>query len=157
MSQFTACLEQHSVKVPDQSAQPPQRRSAFAGWSTSIRRRAWGQGSETFRRALEACRRYAPQNGQMAPQNGQTAPPASALANRPDVLLANEPTGNLDTATGEKIMTLLRALSAESGHTLILITHDTEIATRSPRVIRMQDGRLLTGSALEEPEREGRA
>jgi putative ABC transport system ATP-binding protein len=119
--------------------------------------RLGGEGSETFRRALEACRRYAPQNGQMAPQNGQMAPPTSALANQPDVLLADEPAGNLDTATGEEIMTLLRALSTESGHTLILITDDTEIATRSPRVIRMQDGRLLTGSAHEEPEREGRA
>lgn len=116
MSQRTACLEQHGVKVPDQSAQPPQRRSAFARWSTSIRRGAWGQGSETFRRALEACRRYAPENGQMAPQNGQMAPPADALANQPNVLLADEPTGNVDTATREEIMTLLRALAAESGH-----------------------------------------
>jgi putative ABC transport system ATP-binding protein len=82
------------------------------------------------------------------------APPASALANQPDVLLADEPTGNLDTATGEEIMTLLQVLSAESRHTGILVTHDTDIAARSPRVIRMQDGRLLAGSAHEEPERE---
>ena len=68
---------------------------------------------------------------------------ARALANRPHVLLADEPTGNLDTATGEEIVALLQALSDEGGHTVLLITHDAGVAERSPRVIRMQDGRLL--------------
>jgi putative ABC transport system ATP-binding protein len=68
---------------------------------------------------------------------------ARALANSPHVLLADEPTGNLDTTTGEDIMALLKRLSTHGGHTVVLITHDTEIAERAPRVIRMQDGRLL--------------
>ena len=72
---------------------------------------------------------------------------ARALANKPHVLLADEPTGNLDSATGEEIMSLLKALSADGGHTVILITHDTEIAAQAARVIRMQDGRLLAGEA----------
>src|SRR5438270_1788290 len=67
---------------------------------------------------------------------------ARALANKPHVLLADEPTGNLDTATGEEIMALLQGLSTEGGHTVVLITHDVEIAAHAPRVIRMQDGRL---------------
>ena len=67
---------------------------------------------------------------------------ARALANKPHVLLADEPTGNLDTATGEEIMALLKGLSTEGGHTVVLITHDVEIAAQAPRVIRMQDGRL---------------
>jgi putative ABC transport system ATP-binding protein len=67
---------------------------------------------------------------------------ARALANDPHVLLADEPTGNLDSVTGEEIMALLRRLSTEEGHTVVLITHDVEIAARAPRVIRMQDGRL---------------
>jgi ABC-type lipoprotein export system ATPase subunit len=65
------------------------------------------------------------------------------------VLLADEPTGNLDTATGEEIMALLKSLSTDSGHTVILITHDVEIAAQAPRVIRMQAGRLL--APIEEP------
>ncbi len=72
---------------------------------------------------------------------------ARALANEPHVLLADEPTGNLDSATGDEIMMLLKGLSANSGHTVILITHDTEIAARAPRVIRMHDGRLVVGSS----------
>jgi len=61
---------------------------------------------------------------------------------KPHVLLADEPTGNLDTATGEEIMALLKGLSTDGGHTVVLITHDVEIAAQAPRVIRMQDGRL---------------
>jgi putative ABC transport system ATP-binding protein len=72
---------------------------------------------------------------------------ARALANNPHVLLADEPTGNLDTATGEEIMTLLKELSTRTGHTVVLITHDVEIAAEAPRVIRMQDGRLLSAAA----------
>jgi putative ABC transport system ATP-binding protein len=72
---------------------------------------------------------------------------ARSLANNPHVLLADEPTGNLDTATGEEIMALLKDLSTRSGHTVVLITHDVEIAAEAPRVIRMQDGRLLSVAA----------
>jgi putative ABC transport system ATP-binding protein len=68
---------------------------------------------------------------------------ARALANEPDVLLADEPTGNLDSATGEEIIGLLRSLSDERGQTVVLITHDPTVATRAPRVLRMQDGRLV--------------
>jgi len=71
---------------------------------------------------------------------------ARALANGPHVLLADEPTGNLDTATGEEIMALLKELSTDSDHTVVLITHDVEIAAEAPRVIRMQDGRLLAAA-----------
>jgi putative ABC transport system ATP-binding protein len=72
---------------------------------------------------------------------------ARALANNPHVLLADEPTGNLDSTTGDEIMSLLKSLSADGGHTVILITHDTEIATKAARVIRMQDGHLLASEA----------
>jgi putative ABC transport system ATP-binding protein len=67
---------------------------------------------------------------------------ARALANRPDVVLADEPTGNLDSATGETILSLLRSLWEEEGLTLILITHDLEIARTAPRVLRLLDGRV---------------
>ena len=68
---------------------------------------------------------------------------ARALANRPRILLADEPTGNLDSATGEEIVALLRSISDQRGQAVVLITHDASIAARAGRVVRMQYGRLL--------------
>jgi ABC-type lipoprotein export system ATPase subunit len=68
---------------------------------------------------------------------------ARALANEPRVLLADEPTGNLDSTTGEEIIDLLTSLSAERRQTIVLITHNAEIAKRARRVVRTHDGRLL--------------
>jgi ABC-type lipoprotein export system ATPase subunit len=68
---------------------------------------------------------------------------ARALANQPHVLLADEPTGNLDSATGAEIIELLLSLSAEGRRTVVVVTHDVDIAGRVGRVVRMQDGRLL--------------
>jgi ABC-type lipoprotein export system ATPase subunit len=67
---------------------------------------------------------------------------ARALVNNPEVILADEPTGNLDSHTGEEIMDLLLALRAERQTTLIIATHDERIATRAPRVVRLVDGQV---------------
>jgi putative ABC transport system ATP-binding protein len=67
---------------------------------------------------------------------------ARALANAPRVLLADEPTGNLDTRTGEEIVGLLERLVAERNQTIVLVTHDAGIAARAPRLVRMSDGKL---------------
>jgi putative ABC transport system ATP-binding protein len=67
---------------------------------------------------------------------------ARALANEPRVLLADEPTGNLDSATGEEFMALLEDLWRSSGLTIVLVTHDRSIAAAAPRVVRMRDGRV---------------
>lgn len=66
---------------------------------------------------------------------------ARAIAARPPVLLADEPTGNLDSRSGEDIMAILRTLN-EEGRTVLLITHDNAIAARAPRRIRICDGRI---------------
>jgi len=68
---------------------------------------------------------------------------ARALVHRPGLVLADEPTGNLDFATGAKIIELLFELNEEAGSTLVLVTHDDEIARRCQRVVRLQRGRLV--------------
>jgi len=68
---------------------------------------------------------------------------ARAFVTRPDVLFADEPTGNLDAATGERIMELLFGLNAETGATLVLVTHDQALAARCGRVIRLDAGRVV--------------
>ena len=67
---------------------------------------------------------------------------ARALVTRPDILLADEPTGNLDGATGAAIVDLLFNLSAKHGATLILVTHAADLAKRCDRIVRLRDGRL---------------
>ena len=67
---------------------------------------------------------------------------ARALANRPSILLADEPTGNLDTATGEEVMDILQDLNRSEGVTVIVITHEVEVAARARRQITLLDGRF---------------
>jgi putative ABC transport system ATP-binding protein len=69
---------------------------------------------------------------------------ARAFAAEPDVLFADEPTGNLDTQTGERISDLLFALNQERGATLVLVTHDQRLAHRCRRQIRLEAGHLVT-------------
>jgi putative ABC transport system ATP-binding protein len=69
---------------------------------------------------------------------------ARAVALRPRLLLADEPTGNLDSATGAQIIELLLALRDEFGATLVLVTHDAALARQAHRVIRLRDGRVET-------------
>jgi putative ABC transport system ATP-binding protein len=76
---------------------------------------------------------------------------ARALANEPEVIMADEPTGNLDTRTGEEIIQLLRGLSEERGQTVVIITHDDAIASLAQRVVRLSDGRLAGSKPAREP------
>ena len=68
---------------------------------------------------------------------------ARALANRPTVLLADEPTGALDSDGGEEILELFRRLHGDSGQTIVLITHDQPVADAATRLVRMRDGRVI--------------
>jgi len=67
---------------------------------------------------------------------------ARAFSGRPKVLFADEPTGNLDRQTGERIMDLMFTLNREAGTTLILVTHDEQLAARCQRRLRLRDGKL---------------
>jgi ABC-type lipoprotein export system ATPase subunit len=67
---------------------------------------------------------------------------ARALINEPDLILADEPTGNLDSHTGEEIIDLLCALRAEKQTTLVMATHDAKVAARAPKIIELVDGQV---------------
>jgi len=67
---------------------------------------------------------------------------ARALVNRPSILLADEPTGNLDSHTSEEIMTLFDALNV-AGHTIVLVTHEEDVASHATRVVRLLDGKVV--------------
>jgi putative ABC transport system ATP-binding protein len=75
---------------------------------------------------------------------------ARALVNSPAILLADEPTGNLDTRTSEEIMALFDVLHGK-GHTVIIVTHEEEIASMTPRVIRLRDGKVESDRAVTQP------
>jgi putative ABC transport system ATP-binding protein len=68
---------------------------------------------------------------------------ARALANDPPVLLADEPTGNLDSKAGQMVLDLLRRIQRERGVTLVLVSHDVQIASAAERIVRMLDGRVV--------------
>ena len=69
---------------------------------------------------------------------------ARAFSNRPRILFADEPTGNLDSDTGGRIVELLESLNSESGSTVVLVTHDLNLARRARRVIRLRDGIVIS-------------
>lgn len=71
---------------------------------------------------------------------------ARAIVNQPEIIFADEPTGNLDSTTGEKIEELLFNLNQNKGITLIIVTHDPELAVRCDRQIHIKDGQLLEGA-----------
>ncbi|MBA4139651.1 MAG: ABC transporter, partial [Segetibacter sp.] len=69
---------------------------------------------------------------------------ARAFSNQPQILFADEPTGNLDAETSEKIVKLIFDLNKEAGTTLILVTHDHELASKTRRIIRLKGGKMVS-------------
>ncbi|HEV3338979.1 MAG TPA: ABC transporter ATP-binding protein [Pirellulales bacterium] len=72
---------------------------------------------------------------------------ARALVTAPDIVLADEPTGNLDMLAGDNVMGLISEVARESNRTVVVITHDPRVASRAPRLIRLQDGHVHEGDA----------
>ena len=68
---------------------------------------------------------------------------ARAIVGRPRIILADEPTGNLDSAMGDEIMTILENLNRDDGTTVVMVTHDEEKARRTQRILRVFDGQLI--------------
>lgn len=76
---------------------------------------------------------------------------ARALVNHPSLILADEPTGNLDTKTGQLVLKTFERLNRENGHTIILITHEADVAEHADRVLTLRDGRLISDQIIHQP------
>ena len=76
---------------------------------------------------------------------------ARALANKPAILFADEPTGNLDGRSGREVLTLLRQVNHELGITLVLVTHDLNVAEQAQRIIQLEDGHIARDSEVMDP------
>jgi putative ABC transport system ATP-binding protein len=74
---------------------------------------------------------------------------ARAFSNNPSILFADEPTGNLDAETGEKVIELLFDLNKESGTTLVIVTHDLELAQKTQRILRLKGGKIISNQTSE--------
>jgi ABC-type lipoprotein export system ATPase subunit len=81
--------------------------------------------------------------GRLSGGEQQRVAVARSLANRPLVVLGDEPTGNLDTKNGESVFELFEQLVAEEGQTIVVVTHDARLAARTQRIVRLQDGRVV--------------
>ena len=115
----------------------------FAGVEPRIRR-------DQVRAALAAgglARRMTHRPDLLAGGERQRVAIARAMVTQPRLLLADEPTGNLDSATGERVTALMFEASERAGATLMLVTHNQELAARCDRIARIEDGRLLAAAA----------
>ncbi|HIC90055.1 MAG TPA: ABC transporter ATP-binding protein [Anaerolineae bacterium] len=76
---------------------------------------------------------------------------ARALVNNPSIILADEPTGNLDSKSGAEIMAIFQRLNMEQGITIVFVTHEPDIAAHTRRIVRLQDGKIISDKPVAEP------
>lgn len=116
----------------------------FAGIPKAQRRQ---RATELLERVGIAADKQKRRPGRLSGGEQQRVSIARALANKPDLILADEPTGNLDTGTGEMIFGLLHELSRTENTTIIVVTHDLEIAGKTDKTYRLSDGKLTREQA----------
>jgi lipoprotein-releasing system ATP-binding protein len=115
--------------------------AGLLGW-----REARGQARDAAMRVLDLVKlseRATHRPNQLSGGERQRVAIARALINEPEVLFCDEPTGNLDTDTGTRILELLRDIRQETGCTLVMVTHDERIASMGDRMVRIVDGRVV--------------
>ena len=111
----------------------------YAGLDQSARRK---RAKELLRMVGMASRaRHFP--SQLSGGERQRVAIARAMANNPDIILADEPTGSLDSATGDVVMNIFRKLNKQEGKTIVFITHNTDLAKEADRIITIHDGEII--------------
>jgi len=109
----------------------------------------YGNGSNRRKRALEALERVGLSErarhrpSELSGGEQQRVAIARALVNTPSIILADEPTGNLDSRSSQEIIDILEGLNREDGITVVLVTHSPEIADRTQRIIFIRDGQIV--------------
>jgi ABC-type lipoprotein export system ATPase subunit len=128
------------LNVLDNTLLPGKVDSSVIGWfarRNGLRKRA---AEILARLGLQERLRHRPK--ELSGGERQRVAIARALINRPKLLLADEPTGNLDSKTGKQIMDVLKQVNRETGQTILLVTHDASLAEQTDRILRLRDGKL---------------
>ncbi|MBX3438918.1 MAG: ABC transporter ATP-binding protein [Planctomycetaceae bacterium] len=114
----------------------------YSAWEYFKRRREFRDAAGEMIDRVGLSHRLKHRPSELSGGEMQRAAIARALVCRPEVLLADEPTGNLDVTTGGEIMDLLKSLNAQEGLTIIMVTHDGAIADQAQRLVRLSEGRI---------------
>ena len=116
-----------------------------SNWTESDRTQVTSAGLSNFWDLRK--KKYA-MPGQLSGGQQQRVALARALASKPAIILADEPTGNLDSRTSQDVLGLIRTTSERLGQTIVMITHNDEIAQMAERIIRLEDGKICGGENL---------
>jgi len=110
---------------------------------SDVPERQWRKRAEESIAAVGLSHRAGYKSNQLSGGERQRVAIARALVNDPPIIFADEPTGNLDSASGAVVMETLQRLNEEDKHTIVLITHETETAEHAQRIVRIHDGRMV--------------
>jgi putative ABC transport system ATP-binding protein len=102
----------------------------------------WDKLAQKAIEAVELSHRINHDSSQLSGGEKQRVAIARALINNPQVIFADEPTGNLDSKSGQIVMEIIRKLNEEMGHTIILVTHETYTAEHAQRILKIKDGKV---------------
>jgi putative ABC transport system ATP-binding protein len=105
--------------------------------------RLWDSHAEEKIKAVGLLHRMNHEPAQLSGGERQRVAIARALVNNPEIILADEPTGNLDSVSGKNVIEILHKLHGEDGHTIVLITHDKHIAMTAERIVSLRDGEII--------------